>query len=433
MCRVIAVSNQKGGVGKTVSCVNLGIGLAQEGKKVLLIDADPQGSLTISLGYEEPDEMEYSLATLMLNVVNDEKLNMEKTILHHGEGVDLIPANIELSAIEVSLVNAMSRELILRSLVDKLREFYDFILIDCMPSLGMMTINALACADSVLIEAKVLYGLMLDRMSLSMKNQWFDTEGRAYIYYSLEDIMDAMGCSNKKAISIMKELDIESGIGLIEKKRQGQGKPTMIYLKQFMIQDAQKCNNYISGEKSAISEVKNLHVLKCKNVMSRSEEITHPEVKKLHTNKNNINNTELSNTESNHIISGNDGIGFDVEGYTEIIKENIELDILLERYPYDRELLTGIFDLILETVLCKNKSIVVASSEYPAELVRSKFLKLNMFHVEYAMDCMRKNTSKIHNIKKYLLAALFNAPSTISGYYQAEVNHDLPQYAANDK
>ena len=285
----------------------------------------------------------------------------------------------------------------------------------------------------VSVEAKVLYGLMLDRMSLSMKNQWFDTEGRAYIYYSLEDIMDAMGCSNKKAISIMKELDIESGIGLIEKKRQGQGKPTMIYLKQFMIQDAQKCNNYISGEKSAISEVKNLHILKCKNAMSRSEEITLPEVKNIHTNKNNINNTELSNTESNHIISGNDGIGFDVEGYTEIIKENIELDILLERYPYDRELLTGIFDLILETVLCKNKSIVVASSEYPAELVRSKFLKLNMFHVEYAMDCMRKNTSKIHNIKKYLLAALFNAPSTISGYYQAEVNHDLPQYAANDK
>ena len=157
MCRVIAVSNQKGGVGKTVSCVNLGIGLAQEGKKVLLIDADPQGSLTISLGYEEPDEMEYSLATLMLNVVNDEKLNMEKTILHHGEGVDLIPANIELSAIEVSLVNAMSRELILRSMVDRLREFYDYIIIDCMPSLGMITINAFACADSILIPVQAAY------------------------------------------------------------------------------------------------------------------------------------------------------------------------------------------------------------------------------------------------------------------------------------
>lgn len=157
MCKVIAVSNQKGGVGKTVSCVNLGIGLAQEGKKVLLIDGDPQGSLTISLGYEEPDEMEYSLATLMMNIVNDEKLNIEKTILHHKEGVDLIPANIELSAIEVSLVNAMSRELILKSMVDRLREFYDYIIVDCMPSLGMMTINALACADSVLIPVQAAY------------------------------------------------------------------------------------------------------------------------------------------------------------------------------------------------------------------------------------------------------------------------------------
>lgn len=158
MCKVIAVSNQKGGVGKTVSCVNLGIGLAQAGKKVLLIDADPQGSLTISLGYEEPDEMEYSLATLMLNIVNDEKLNIDKTILHHKEEVDLIPSNIELSGIEVSLVNAMSGELILKALlVDKLRPFYDYIIIDCMPSLGMMTINALACVDSVLIPVQAAY------------------------------------------------------------------------------------------------------------------------------------------------------------------------------------------------------------------------------------------------------------------------------------
>lgn len=138
------------------------------------------------------------------------------------------------------------------------------------------------------VEAKVLYGLMLDRMSLSVKNQWMDEEGRAYIYYSLEDIMDALGCSNKKAISIMKELDMDAGIGLIEKKRQGQGKPTMIYLKQFMIQDVQKCRNYTSGEKSVISEVKNLHILKCKNSTSRSEENTCLEVKNIHTNKNNI-------------------------------------------------------------------------------------------------------------------------------------------------
>ena len=154
MCRVIAVSNQKGGVGKTVSCVNLGIGLAQEGKKVLLIDADPQGSLTISLGYEEPDEMEYSLATLMMNIVNDEKLNIEKTILYHKEGVDLIPANIELSAIEVSLVNAMSRELILRSMVDRLREFYDYIIIDTQPTRdSLLLTNAINAADYVLIPS----------------------------------------------------------------------------------------------------------------------------------------------------------------------------------------------------------------------------------------------------------------------------------------
>ena len=277
------------------------------------------------------------------------------------------------------------------------------------------------------VEAKVLYGLMLDRMSLSVKNQWMDEEGRAYIYYSLEDIMDALGCSNKKAISIMKELDMDAGIGLIEKKRQGQGKPTMIYLKQFMIQDVQKCRNYTSEEKSVVSEVKNLHILKCKNDISRSEENTCLEVKNIHTNKNNINNTEISNTESNLILSGDDRMRYEMDAYSELIKENIELEILRERHPYDQDLLEGIFDLILETVLCKNESIIIASNKYPAELVRSKFMKLNSSHVEYAIDCFKGNTTKVRNIKKYLLTTLFNAPSTISGYYQAAVNHDYPQ------
>lgn len=157
MCRVISVANQKGGVGKTVSSVNLGIGLAKEGYKVLLIDADPQGSMTISLGYTDPDQMEFTLAKLMMNIVDDEQLNLEKTILHHEEGVDLIPANIDLSAIEISMVNVMSRELIMKALVDQLRRFYDFIIIDCMPSLGMVTINSLACADSVLIPVQAAY------------------------------------------------------------------------------------------------------------------------------------------------------------------------------------------------------------------------------------------------------------------------------------
>lgn len=281
----------------------------------------------------------------------------------------------------------------------------------------------------VSVEAKVLYGLMLDRMSLSVKNQWLDGEGRAYIYFSLEDIMEALGCSNKKAISIMKELDADAGIGLIEKRRQGQGKPTMIYVKQFVIQDVQKCKNYTSEEKLMIPEVKKLHVLKCEKDMSRSEEITLPEVKKIHTNKNNINNTELSNTESNLILSENDGMGSEVEAYTELIKENLEWDLFREYYPYEQELLDGIFDLILETVLCENESVIIASNKYSAALVKSKFLKLNSSHIEYAMQCLKTTTTKVHNIKKYLLATLFNAPSTISGYYQAEVNHDMPQYA----
>lgn len=117
-----------------------------------------------------------------------------------------------------------------------------------------------------------------------------------------------------------------------------------------------------------------------------------------------------------------------MEAYSELIKENME--ILKERYPYDQELLDDIFDLILETVLCENDSIIVSSNRYPAALVKSKFLKLKRSHIEYAMDCMKRTTSKVHNIKKYLLVTLFNAPSTISGYYQAEVNHDMPQFAA---
>lgn len=282
------------------------------------------------------------------------------------------------------------------------------------------------------VEAKVLYGLMLDRMSLSVKNEWLDTEGRAYIYYSLDDIMEALGCSNKKAITIMKELDSDAGIGLIEKKRQGQGKPTMIYVKQFMLSEAQnvqKCKNYTSGEKMGISEVKNLHILKCKKDMSRSEKNTHLEVKKLHTNKTNINNTEFNNTKSNLIISGNDEIGLDVKEYAEHIRENIDIDGLLEKYPYDQNLIYGIYDMVLETVLCRNETILIASNEYPAELVKSRFMKLTGSHIEYAINCMRTNTTKVRNIKKYMMAALFNAPSTMSGYFQAEANHDMPQYA----
>ena len=157
MCRVIAIANQKGGVGKTTTTSNLGIGLAKQGKRVLLIDADAQGSLTASLGYAEPDRLEVTLATVMGNLINDETVEHADGILHHEEGIDLMPGNIELSGLEVSLVNVMSRERIMREYIRIVADFYDYILIDCMPSLGMITINALSCADSILIPVQAAY------------------------------------------------------------------------------------------------------------------------------------------------------------------------------------------------------------------------------------------------------------------------------------
>lgn len=156
-CKVIALTNQKGGVGKTTTAVNLGVCLSKQGKKVLLVDADAQANLTMSLGYPRPDDLPISLATIMQDIIDDKLFDVQKGILHHSEGVDLLPSNIELSGLEVRLINAISRERVLTTCINEVKKNYDYVLIDCMPSLGMLTINVLAAADSVVIPTQPHY------------------------------------------------------------------------------------------------------------------------------------------------------------------------------------------------------------------------------------------------------------------------------------
>lgn len=157
MAKIIALSNQKGGVGKSITAASLGIGIARKGKNVLIIDSDPQASLTISLGYPKPDELLITLANIMAGIIQDNPLPVSEGIIHHGEGIDLMPASIELSGVEISLVNALTRETILRQYTETVKNLYDYILLDTSPSLGMLTINALAAADVVLIPVQAEY------------------------------------------------------------------------------------------------------------------------------------------------------------------------------------------------------------------------------------------------------------------------------------
>lgn len=287
-------------------------------------------------------------------------------------------------------------------------------------------------------DAKILYGLMLDRMSLSIKNQWFDDQNRAYIYFSIEDIMELLNCGRNKAVKSLQELDVESGIGLIEKKRQGFGKTNIIYVKSFMEREAdvresqQKFENQTHGESGAPTEVCETNFKKSQKQTSRSPQNKLQEVYISNSNYNKSSYNKQSENKSDPIVSSMTGYDADgdntLKAYEELIKENIDYEGLLLVHPFEKELVQGIFELIFETVLCQNKEVLIASNRYPAQLVRSKFLKLNSSHIEYVMECFKKNTSKVKNIKKYLLAALFNAPSTIDGYYTAEVNHDMPQF-----
>lgn len=188
----IAIVNQKGGTAKTTTCENLGIGLAMEGKKVLLVDVDPQGSLTISMGWQQPDELSTTLSTLMQKAMNDQPIQPGDGILHHAEGVDLIPANIELAGMEVALVNSMNREKMLKQVLDSAKREYDYILLDCTPSLGMLTINALVAADTTLIPMQAQY------LSAKGLEQLLQTIGK--VRRQMDDTQNAPSVSQAKRI-----------------------------------------------------------------------------------------------------------------------------------------------------------------------------------------------------------------------------------------
>ena len=278
------------------------------------------------------------------------------------------------------------------------------------------------CFKELSCEAKVLYGLLLDRMSLSMKNHWLDEEERVYIIFTVEEIAELLNCGTQKAVKLLKELDSEKGIGLIEKKRLGLGRPNVIYVKNFLVQkndekngdmpDLQNCENHNSGVvKTTIQE--------CPKSQSNNTDI----------NKTENNETESSNILSNLIYPEKDKMIDEIEQrntYREIIRENISYECFQNDTSHAREEVDELVELMVEVMVMPDQGkIRIAGEDKLVSLVKSQFMKLTHAHIEYVCLCLNKNTTKVGNIKSYLLTALYNSVLTINHYYQAEVNHDL--------
>lgn len=256
-----------------------------------------------------------------------------------------------------------------------------------------------------------MYGLMLDRMGLSVKHQWFDEKNRVYIYYSLEDAMEHLGCGKDKGVKLFAELDTEKGYGLIERKKQGQGKPAIIYVKKL-------CGNaeVLTSEKpkSALRE-------------NRSQDFG-----KSDPNNTNINNTDFSDTE---IISypisdepmensSSDTIGLidEHKAYMDLIKKNIDYDIIRPQYG---EWLDEIILIMVDVICSRSPTIRINKQDYPKDVVKSRYLKITSQHIEYIYDSLKDNTSNVRNIRAFLITTIYNSTETIDNFYSAKVNHDL--------
>ena len=256
--------------------------------------------------------------------------------------------------------------------------------------------------QSLSTDAKTLYGILLDRMSLSVKNGWLDEQNRVFIIFTIEDVKRALCCADNKATKLLRELE---EYGLIERKRRGLGKPDLIYVKNFS------------------SESSKLRFLNRDNDDSGVVQNTLQDPAKLRCNKTERNNTEISDTDP--ISSDENDWMSEREQLEEYFSQALEVDLLLRLCPDDEDTIYQIVDLLVDTCATKRKMLHVAGDDKPAEVVRSRFMKLNADHIRFVLKCLAENSSPIRNMKQYLLASLYNAPTTMQLFYQNQTNHDL--------
>ena len=251
-------------------------------------------------------------------------------------------------------------------------------------------------------DAKTLYGILLDRMSLSVKNEWFDKKGRVFIIFTIEDVKRTLRCADNKATRLLRELE---KFGLIERKRRGQGKPCLVYVKNFSSESSKESVKNRDNDDSCGSKIACQDPVKSRGIKKKE------------------NKTEMNNT--NPILSDESEKMKNRELLEEYFSRSLEMDLLLRLYPDDEDTLYQIVNLLVDTCATNHKTLRIAGDDKPAEVVRSRFMKLNADHIRFVLKCLAENSSPIRNMKQYLLASLYNAPTTMQLFYQNQTNHDL--------
>jgi len=251
-------------------------------------------------------------------------------------------------------------------------------------------------------DAKTLYGILLDRMSLSVKNEWFDKKGRVFIIFTIEDVKRTLRCADNKATRLLRELE---KFGLIERKRRGQGKPCLVYVKNFSAESSKGSVKNRDNDDSCGSKIACQDPVKSRGIKKKE------------------NKTEMNNT--NPILSDESEKMKNRELLEEYFSRSLEIDLLLRLYPDDEDTLYQIVNLLVDTCATNRKTLRIAGDDKPAEVVRSRFMKLNADHIRFVLKCLAENSNPIRNMKQYLLASLYNSPTTMQLSYQNQINHDL--------